>query len=78
MSVGILHTDLTSRLKFASWIHCVFVISCIPCIADIQGSDSSIPLSPQWLLPKMGESKHESGNEVRCHSWLIKTFLNEP
>ncbi|KAL8523757.1 hypothetical protein ACS0TY_013648 [Phlomoides rotata] len=24
---------------------------------DIQGSDSSIPLSPQWLLPKPGENK---------------------
>ncbi|KAK4490330.1 hypothetical protein RD792_001004 [Penstemon davidsonii] len=24
---------------------------------DVQGSDNSIPLSPQWLLPKPGESK---------------------
>ncbi|KAF9620316.1 hypothetical protein IFM89_011051 [Coptis chinensis] len=25
---------------------------------DMQGSDISIPLSPQWLLPKPGENKH--------------------
>uniref|UniRef100_A0A7N0VCS7 GYF domain-containing protein n=1 Tax=Kalanchoe fedtschenkoi TaxID=63787 RepID=A0A7N0VCS7_KALFE len=34
-----------------------------PISKDNQGSESSIPLSPQWLLPKMGESKHETGNE---------------
>ncbi|CAK7349285.1 unnamed protein product [Dovyalis caffra] len=30
---------------------------------DAQGSDSSIPLSPQWLLPKPGESKPGVGTE---------------
>ncbi|CAM8889535.1 unnamed protein product [Rhodiola kirilowii] len=34
-----------------------------PIYKDTQGSENSIPLSPQWLLPKIGESKHESGNE---------------
>ncbi|XP_004499141.1 protein ESSENTIAL FOR POTEXVIRUS ACCUMULATION 1 isoform X2 [Cicer arietinum] len=29
---------------------------------DVQGSDVSIPLSPQWLLPKPGESKSGTGN----------------
>ncbi|XP_061370655.1 protein ESSENTIAL FOR POTEXVIRUS ACCUMULATION 1-like isoform X2 [Gastrolobium bilobum] len=29
---------------------------------DLQGSDNPIPLSPQWLLPKPGESKPGTGN----------------
>ncbi|KAL2964065.1 hypothetical protein AAZX31_17G236600 [Glycine max] len=29
---------------------------------DVQGSDNPIPLSPQWLLPKPGESKPGSGS----------------
>ncbi|KAL2318700.1 hypothetical protein Fmac_032576 [Flemingia macrophylla] len=29
---------------------------------DVQGSDSPIPLSPQWLLPKPGESKAGIGS----------------
>ncbi|CAI8606429.1 unnamed protein product [Vicia faba] len=28
---------------------------------DVQGSDNPIPLSPQWLLPKPGESKSGTG-----------------
>ncbi|XP_031736671.1 protein ESSENTIAL FOR POTEXVIRUS ACCUMULATION 1 isoform X2 [Cucumis sativus] len=28
---------------------------------DVQGSENPIPLSPQWLLPKPGESKHGIG-----------------
>ncbi|KAI5441653.1 hypothetical protein KIW84_010927 [Lathyrus oleraceus] len=28
---------------------------------DVQGSDNPIPLSPQWLLPKPGESKSRTG-----------------
>ncbi|KAL5777981.1 hypothetical protein ACOSP7_010907 [Xanthoceras sorbifolium] len=28
---------------------------------DVQGSDNTIPLSPQWLLPKTGESKPGMG-----------------
>ncbi|XP_023546983.1 uncharacterized protein LOC111805921 [Cucurbita pepo subsp. pepo] len=28
---------------------------------DVQGSENPIPLSPQWLLPKPGESKHGMG-----------------
>ncbi|XP_027940740.1 uncharacterized protein LOC114194603 [Vigna unguiculata] len=29
---------------------------------DVQGSDNSIPLSPQWLLPKPGENKLGTGS----------------
>ncbi|KAI0525224.1 hypothetical protein KFK09_004617 [Dendrobium nobile] len=28
-----------------------------PIPKDMQGSDSSVPLSPQWLLPKLGDNK---------------------
>ncbi|MED6146680.1 hypothetical protein PIB30_036757 [Stylosanthes scabra] len=33
---------------------------------DVQGSDNPIPLSPQWLLPKPGESKSGTGT-VESH-----------
>ncbi|XVF63888.1 hypothetical protein PTKIN_Ptkin09bG0122300 [Pterospermum kingtungense] len=37
-----------------------------PISKDVQGSDISIPLSPQWLLPKPGESKPSVGT-VESH-----------
>ncbi|KAG4962384.1 hypothetical protein JHK82_039073 [Glycine max] len=52
---------------------------------DVQGSDNPIPLSPQWLLPKPGESKPGSGsveNHVVSnspfghHSETVKTSGN--
>jgi hypothetical protein len=36
--------------------------------ADAQGSDNPIPLSPQWLLPKPGESKPGVGTGVWYHN----------
>ncbi|KAJ1419709.1 GYF-like domain superfamily, partial [Sesbania bispinosa] len=35
-------------------------------LTDVQGSDNPIPLSPQWLLPKPGESKSGTGTLDSC------------
>ncbi|KAE9600084.1 putative GYF-like domain-containing protein [Lupinus albus] len=52
---------------------------------DLPGSDNSIPLSPQWLLPKPGESKPGMGTVENCvnpispfgnHSETVKTSGN--
>ncbi|KAL1353723.1 protein ESSENTIAL FOR POTEXVIRUS ACCUMULATION 1-like isoform X1 [Arachis hypogaea] len=40
---------------------------------DVQGSDNPIPLSPQWLLPKPGESKSGRGT-VENHVALSPPF----
>ncbi|XWS25746.1 hypothetical protein CRYUN_Cryun27aG0094200 [Craigia yunnanensis] len=37
-----------------------------PISKDVQGSDNPIPLSPQWLLPKLGDSKPGIGT-VESH-----------
>nr|XP_043614542.1 protein ESSENTIAL FOR POTEXVIRUS ACCUMULATION 1-like isoform X2 [Erigeron canadensis] len=42
---------------------------------DMQGSDSSIPLSPQWLLSKPGENKPGAGNR-EGNSSPFPTFGN--
>lgn len=42
--------------------------------ADIQGSDNAIPLSPQWLLNKPGESKAGMGTGV-CLYCLCVHFV---
>jgi hypothetical protein len=42
----------------------VFVDSFCLFHADVQGSDHPVPLSPQWLLPKPGDSKPAVGTGV--------------
>ncbi|XP_010540354.1 PREDICTED: uncharacterized protein LOC104814159 [Tarenaya hassleriana] len=38
---------------------------------DVQGSDNPVPLSPQWLLPKTGESKTGMGTGVCSPNWHL-------
>ncbi|XP_024972231.1 uncharacterized protein LOC112511070 isoform X1 [Cynara cardunculus var. scolymus] len=44
---------------------------------DGHGSDSSIPLSPQWLLPKPGENKTGTASG-EIHTSPFPTFANRP
>lgn len=48
--------------------------------ADVQGSDNPIPLSPQWLLPKQGESKPGIGGVCYTlqYNYILIHFIHVP
>ncbi|KAG6585608.1 Protein ESSENTIAL FOR POTEXVIRUS ACCUMULATION 1, partial [Cucurbita argyrosperma subsp. sororia] len=52
---------MAGRFEFGSRPN-LSVSSPLHAASDVQGSENPIPLSPQWLLPKPGESKHGIGS----------------
>lgn len=44
--------------------------------AEMQGPDGSIPLSPQWLLPKSGENKSGMVTGISSPISLHLSFVN--
>lgn len=51
-----------------------YPVSIVTCI-DLQGADNTIPLSPQWLLPKPGENK--AGVVAGVCYYLFHPFLHD-
>ena len=59
-------------------IYIYIYIDIFAMVSDLHGPENSIPLSPQWLLPKPGENKLGVTTGVCfCLAHLTSCFYNE-